>query len=66
MIFRLLRGFSFKSFLYSEPQSHGRHHKIRRKIPYRTVFVWSLGDVGEIGFTPKTVQKSDFTRAEIA
>ena len=43
--FRLFRCFSFKSFLSRELQSRGRHHKIRHKIPHRTVYVVSLRDI---------------------
>ena len=37
--------FRIKTFLCSEMQSRGMHHKIRHKIPHRTVHVTSLWDV---------------------
>ena len=64
--FNFFEVFRMKLFLYSELQSRGIHHKIRKKIPHRTVLVRSLGDVGEIGFTSKTVRISDFTWVKIA
>lgn len=33
VFFRLFRGFTYKTFLYSEKQSRAYNHKIRRKIP---------------------------------
>ena len=37
--------FRIKTFLYSELQLRDMHHKIRHKIPHRTVYVTSLRDV---------------------
>ena len=43
--FQLFRGFSYKTFLYSELQLHDMHHKIPHKISHRIVQVTSLRDV---------------------
>ena len=44
--FRLFRGFSYKTFLYSELQLRAMKHQIPHKIPHRTVYVTSLEGVG--------------------
>ena len=53
--FSLFRGFSCKSFLYSELQSRDRHYKIAHKIPRRTVYVRTRGSTGEKWFYTKNV-----------
>ena len=40
--FRLFRGFLFKTFEHSEPQTCATYHKILHKIPHRTVQMGSL------------------------
>ena len=46
--FGLFRDFSYKTFLYSEKQSRVYHHKMPRKIPRWTLYVWSQGSTGKV------------------
>jgi len=58
--FRLFRGFSYKTFEPKRTQSCHAHHKIRHKIPRRTVFVRSLGSIGQKWFHRKNCPKMRF------
>ena len=58
--FRLFRGFSYRTFYASGTQSRAMHQKIPHKIWRRTVFVRSLGSIGQKWFYTKNCSKMRF------
>ena len=51
--FTFFEVFRIKTFLYSELQLRDMHHKIRHKIPHRTVHMRSLSSVEQKWFYTK-------------